>query len=562
MLNGILIAFLISLIGTISLEFNLLSKDFSKYLKEWYNNLKWGIPVAMVLAYVGMPPLVFPDILVPIFIVLGINSIYTIARLLTGVGNTGVFVVNKNIVKKFKVPFSILVIILALWMFTSIYPIVKAADLNQVPQVTISQDKISAIDPAHIRQVPLEFARWKADKVVGELGNKVGVGRLTVQLYKDRVVWVAPLEFTNIFKWLKFKTSPGYVVVDAENPDAQVIKVDTKEMKYINSAYLQSNLFRKVYQKYPFHRLKEVTFEIDENGEPWWTFSAVKPSLWNTGEKVFGVILLNAETGETQFYESPPEWVDRVFPEYVAENYNFWYGAYKHGYINTLFAQKDMHLPTGNRFGQPDVFAVRSGENLVWFTGHTSPSNQDQSLVGYSTIDTRTGDFVFYSNVSGFYNEQAAISNANSAVSNFQGYRGAQPVFYNLLGELTWVIPILSSNSKLQRIALIHASTGNVVLGETLEEALDEYKVWIRKNIGSVITDDNLIYVEGIVERINDDLLLIDDLDEVFNLEFIATIEKRLTKEGDSVKIGYGTKDLMVKVIEVKEFDNLEFNLE
>lgn len=574
MVNGILIAFLISLIGTINLNFEQLKTPII-YLKGWIDNLKWGVIVALVLSYIAMPPLVFPDILVPIFITLGINCVVTLYWMIfspdkysknnkdNNNSQTNVFVINKKTLMRTKLPLLILIFILCLWILTPLYSIVRAQELNQIPQVQISQEKISSIDREHIRQVPLEFAIWKADKVVGELGNRVNVGELAVQLYKGKLVWVAPLEFSNPFKWLQFRTSPGYIIVDAEKPELSAERIDNKKLKYIESAYLQNNVYRKVYQKYPFYRLQEFSFEIDEEGNAWWVVSATRPTVWNTGEKVKGAILLNAETGEVTFYDldNVPKWADIVFSEKLAEDYNFWYGAYKHGYLNTLFTQKDMHIPTPYGFSGSDVFAVKVNNSLVWFTGHTSPSSQDQSMVGYSTIDTRTGEFTFYSNVSGYYNEVAAISNANSKVSNFEGYHGAQPVFYNLYGELTWVVPILSNNNQLQKIALVHASTGEVVLGDTLEQALDGYKKWITNNVGNIDTSDsNLETVDGVISRIGGNYILLENNKQLFTLEFTSSandsgnVEFELSQKGDHVRIAHMNG-------EVKQFDNLELGL-
>ena len=330
-------------------------------------------------------------------------------------------------------------------------------------------------------------------------------------------------------------------------------------MKYMEQAYFQSNLYRHVYQQFPFYRLEEFTFEIDEEGNPWWSVGAVVPTVWASGEKVVGVIMVNPETGEMQFFTEPPAWVDRVIPEKVAEDYNTWFGAYKHGFWNSIFTQRDMHLPT-EKYGEVDVFAVRSGDDLVWFTGHTSPSVDDLTLVGYSMINTRTGEFVYYSNVSGYYSEEAALSNANSKVSNFPDYWGTQPVFYNLFGELSWVIPILSGNNELQRIAIVHAKTGNVVLGETLDDALKEYKQWLRNSGGAVIEieDDSLIFFEGTVSRITQNYLILEeDTIYIFDIQFITGAEKDITQVGDHIKIGYAATNSTI--VEAKDFDNLNF---
>ena len=564
MINGILLAFFISLLGTVNLDFNLLYKNqFKKYFKGWLFNIKYGIVVAAVISYVAMPPLLFPDILVPILFMLSVNSFVTIAQHLK-IKKEIIISTNFSHIKKSKltVPLIIIAATLVLWIATPYIPLMQTSALNQIPDAEISDDMISSTNPDKIRQVPIEFAIWKADKVIGELGNRLGIYDIHVQIYQNNIVWVSPLEFTNFWKWLRFKESQGYVIVDAENPKKEVIKIDNRNFKYMQNAYFQRNIFRHVYQQFPQYRLEEFSFEIDEDGNPWWTITAVVPTVWASGEKVEGVILVNPENGDTYFYKDAPYWVDRVIPERVAEDYNFWFGAYKHGYINTLFTQRDMHLPT-TKLGAIDVFAVRSGNDLVWFTGHTSPSSKDQSLVGYSTINTRTGKFTYFKNITGFYNEIAALSNANSKVSNFEGYHGTQPVFYNLLGELSWVIPILSSNNELQKIAIVHAKTGNVAIGDTLEESLKEYKKFLLEN--SLITDkdkentEDVIIRQGSVKRINEKYLVLnEDSAHIFDIQLISNVEKDVTEKGDKVRVSYYRSN--ESVLKVIDFDNIEFN--
>ncbi len=538
----------------------------------WLSNLKYGVVVAAVIAYVAMPPLVFPDILGPILFMFGLNAVKTL------IGSTKLTTINLS-TKRVKlakkttaaVAITLLILIVLLWIISPYISLTQTKELNALPHATLSGKTISSTDPQQIRQVSQEFAQWKADKVIGELGNRFSVADVDIQIYQKRLTWVAPLEFSNFWKWLQVRYSPSYVIVDAENPKKEVERIDNKKMRYMESSYFQSNIYRHVYQQFPFYRLQEFTFEIDDAGNPWWSVGATVPTVWTSGEKVIGVILINPETGDMQFTTNPPEWVDRVVPETLAENYNRWFGAYKHGFWNSLFTQKDMHLPT-EKYGQVDVFAVRSGNDLVWFTGHTSPSVADLTLVGYSTMNTRTGEFVYYGNVSGYYSEEAALSNANSKVSNFPDYWGTQPVFYNIFGELSWIIPILSGNNELQRIAIVHAKTGNVVLGETLDEALKEYKQWLHNSGGAIVETEEsstLTFTEGTVARITENYLVLTERDpagktRIFDIQFVKNIEKEITQTGDRVKLGYsGTNAEENKsIVEVKEFDNLNFILD
>jgi len=56
--------------------------------------------------------------------------------------------------------------------------------------------------------------------VVGQLGAYYRRGTYNVQADKGKLVWVAPLDFQGLVQWLVRRTSPGVVIVDAENPDA------------------------------------------------------------------------------------------------------------------------------------------------------------------------------------------------------------------------------------------------------------------------------------------------------------------------------------------------------
>jgi hypothetical protein len=563
-MNGILLAFLITLIGSINLDFYKFGRgEFGSWFKGQVNNFKWGVPIAAILAYVYMPPLLFPDVIVPVGILLAINCAVTIVRpmklqIVQVVGER-----KKPDLTRYKVPIAIIIILIVLMVTAPIVPLFQTKTLHELPGADVSNEKINSIDISHIRQVPIEFAYWKADKVIGDLGYKVQVGQINIQLINDHLYWVSPLELGNFWKWLKFKTSPGFVMVDAEDPEEKVERVDDLELKYMKSAFFQKNVYRHVYQKYPFYRLSEITFELDDEKNPRWVVSASKPTVWFTGEQVLGVIIVDAKTGEMEFHQKIPKWVDRVIPEVLAEKYNYWYGAYTNGFWNTKFSQKDMHVPTTSN-GVIDVFAVRGPSGMYWFTGHTSPSTADKSLMGYSMMNTQTGKFTYYSNVSGYYNEDAAVSNANSKVSNFQGYWGAQPIFYNLFGELTWVVPILSSNSKLQRIALVHAETGYVVVEEKLTDSLAEYKEWLREKGLEVETgtetDAGYKTVEGVVSRINDDLVVLQGENKhIFKIS-MENNEAKITKEGDSVRIKYIESESTI--VDVKEFDNLNFDFE
>jgi len=86
--------------------------------------------------------------------------------------------------------------------------------------------------------------------VVGQLGAYYRVGTYNVQADKGKLVWVAPLDFQGLVQWLVRRTSPGVVIVDAENPDTPAELRQRTPLRYIPSAFLNDNLSRHVWLKY------------------------------------------------------------------------------------------------------------------------------------------------------------------------------------------------------------------------------------------------------------------------------------------------------------------------
>jgi len=541
-MNSIIIAFIISLFGTIPLDFSIFQKSLFLYVKQWIKNIfSFGLIVGFVLSYIYMPPLLFPDILIPLSIMLVVNVFFSISSI-----RPSSLFGSHNQIKKLKIPFVVLFIIVSIAILSPLYPYTQANQLHELPTVIQNATSIGTIDVQHIRQVPIEFAQWKADKVLGDLGTRVRVGDLAIQIIDDHLYWIAPLEFRSFWKWFKFQNTPGYVIVDAEQPEIEPQLIADHKFQFLQSAFFQTYLHRHIYQQYPHYRLKEFTLEIRDDGKPFWVVSALVPT-----------ILFHGETGETSFYDQPPLWVDRVYPEYLAEQYNYWYGAYVHGFLNTLFSQRDMHVPTSLN-GIIDVFAVQADDELVWFTGHTSPSLSDQSLTGYSTLSTRTGAFIYYHNISGYYNEEAAVSNANSEVANFAGYHGTQPLFYMIFDEPTWFVPIVSSHNKLQKIVLVHAKTGYSELQDTLAVAVSAYQQWIYSKKSVNISETSFTYVNGTILRINNGYILFEHDDTMY---YVEGARAALSREGDEIilKINPYQNNSNVVSGEIIENKDLEF---
>lgn len=352
-------------------------------------------------------------------------------------------------------------------------PYMSTSKLYAISNVEVSDnERPISIDTTHIRQVNLDYAEWKADKLIGNLGSKVTLGESEIVLYHGRLTWICPLIHRDYWKDNKYDTTPGYIMVDAEDPSLEAKMVDTFniDISYQNE-YFGDFARRIVYNDYPEYT-QYWTFEIDESGNPWDIVTLAKPTVGWDGDEVETVLLLSPinRTIEKFTFGNQPWWVDNAFPEELTENYNKWWGKYPHGYWNSLFSETDCKQPTNS-----DVYmVVGNDQQTYWFMDFTSPSDGDNSMIGYMLTNTKTGEFKFY-NANGMLNSDAAKEAVNAKISNYAGWNAKQPMFLMVGGNETWFTPIHSSTNILQKVALTRALDGNVTIGNNIADVLLKY---------------------------------------------------------------------------------------
>ncbi len=150
-------------------------------------------------------------------------------------------------------------------------------------------------------------------------------------------------------------------------------------MKYTTSDHFNRNIYRHLRFKYPTYIFNDLSFEIDDNGVPYWISPVKKFNIGLFGGTTVGrVVLCNAITGETKDYkiEDAPEWIDRAYSADMLIQLYDYYGTLKHGFLNSVLGQKDcLHTTTGYNYLALD--------DDVWvYTGVTSITG-DQSNVGF-----------------------------------------------------------------------------------------------------------------------------------------------------------------------------------
>ena len=340
--------------------------------------------------------------------------------------------------------------------------------------------------------VPPRFVENKMKKAFGQVPNTsyYELGNLQIQKVNGEYVYIAPVEFSGIFKWFSGKTTPGYFTMSAtdssDNP-----KFVKAEMSYVPSAFFNKNLERHMRLQYPtliFYG--DTQLEIDEEGKPYYIRSYGEFISARNGFDVKGIVIVDAKTGARQkiALADVPEFIDgAVSPETVSLQ-NSYYGNYIHGFWNSVVGKKDVKLPSdeGTESNVSPIFA-EDGE-MYYFTDFTSPKEGVDSMLGYALTNARTGAATYYTgNLEESYMDSQGALDIIEKKFIEKEWLGEMPILYNFYGEASWLSAVLDSNGFLQNYFIVSAANPEIsAFATTPNEALKLYKTALNRGGSSV----------------------------------------------------------------------------
>lgn len=353
-------------------------------------------------------------------------------------------------------------------------PVFRAAayrDLLTVQTGDFATD-VTQISFNEIPTLDRTSAEYLGDRQMGTLSDMVSqfeYSRDSTQInYQGRPVRVAPIAYADLFKWLTNRGQglPAYVVVDMVTQQATVVRLPDG-IKYSFSEPLNRNVMRHLRFQYPTMMFSTPEFEIDEEGHPWW----IAPRMVKTiglfgGTDIQGAVLLDAITGESQYYEEVPTWVDTLYtPSLVMEQYNY-HGTLVNGFINSIFGQRDVTITTdGYNY-------IAMNDDVYVYTGVTS-ANADQSNLGFLLCNMRTKETHFYEAPGA--TETAAQQSAMGVVQDL-GYVATFPLLLNIAGEPTYFIPLLDATNLVKMYAMVNVAQYQIVAtGSTVSACEQTY---------------------------------------------------------------------------------------
>lgn len=423
---------------------------------------------------------------------------------------------------------------------------------------TVSLDQIPVIDLAAARQL----GNKKMGQVSG-LGSQFSVSdEYTLISVNGQLYRVSPLEYQDLYKWFQNRNKgiPGFIKVNVTNPnDVELVELE-EGMVYSPSAYLNQNLARHVRLHYPMDLLEDFSFELDDDGKPYWVISTYVPAIGLYGGKdANGVIVVDPVSGDMEKYsiDEVPSWVDRVQPADIAMNQLNNWGQYVNGFFNTLFGQKDM-LSLTEGFN----YVTINGQTHV-FTGMTS-TGTDHSINGFALINLKTKDAKFFK-VNGA-DETSAKNSAEGEVQNL-GYTATDPLILNIAQKPTYFISLKDQAGLVKKFGFVSLENYSIVgIGDTVSEAQSDYIKKLKEGGVAIDNKDDLMQLEGTITNLQTAIvngnstyyMNIEGSDKLFILPISISDELPLTKVGDRVQIKY--LDLEDAVIVADSYDNLNLN--
>ena len=519
---------------------------------------------AMLLYYFILPPInlssplfwFYSVVIIMVYIVSGLVRVIELKDIIT----------NKIKIKKATFPLSMGIAVLGVIFFIILFiNLIQSPLFNSKAyynRIVVSENQNFTEDVAQVdfNALPLldkASSQKLGDRVMGqmpELVSQFDVSDLYTQInFNNSIIRVTPLEYNGLIKYFTNRKDgvKGYITVNSVTGETNLTKLDNG-MKYMPSAYFFENLYRKLRFEYPTEIFGLESFEIDNEGNPYWIVPTIKYSGVGLREEITGVIILNPITGESTKYKvsDVPTWVDHVYSsELIIEQVNDW-GLYKNGFLNSIFGQKGVvQTTTGYNY-------TVMNDDVYLYTGITS-ALADEANIGFILTNLRTKETKFYP-VPGA-EEYSAMASAEGQVQQMN-YTASFPLLINLNNKPTYLMSLKDNAGLVKMYALVDVSDyQKVVVTEAslgIEKAVENYLGDSRLEIDS----DQLLNKKIVIDRISSAIIdgttyyyIVDTKDNKYkvNIKVESSILPFLIS-GDKIQVYYREEQEVIEILNIK----------
>lgn len=429
-------------------------------------------------------------------------------------------------------------------------PIINAKKYQQL--MTVEEGEFTEdVQELSFDKIPLldrDTAMILGDRKMGSMVDMVSqfeVDDIYTQInYKDNPVRVSPLRYASLIKWFtnQSKGIPAYIRINMATQTTELVKLE-EGMRYTTSEYFNRNIYRHLRFKHPTYIYGGLSFEIDDNGVPYWVAPVKKFNIGLFGGETVGkVVLCNAITGEMKTYkiENVPSWIDRAYAADLLVELFDYYGTLKHGFINSVLSQKDCLETT-------DGYNYLALDDDVWmYTGVTSV-NGDQSNVGFMLSNQRTMETKYYK-VEGA-TEASAMSSAEGQVQNLK-YVATFPLLLNISDEPTYFIALKDDAGLVKKYAMVNVQKYQIVaIGDSVSQCEENYLELLLSNgvkeaekdtreIKSVTGKITKI-AQAVIDGTSHYYIMVEGSDDIFDTSVVDFIDVVRCEAGQEVTMEY-----------------------
>ena len=462
-------------------------------------SLAVGIPVSFLIYYIFLPPInvraygfwIYLTVVIASFAIpwltLGIKNLIAninkarLPKKARKEYNLGFTLTRSVVIALIAISVPLLVILVGAISSSQLFQARNYAKVINVTEAEFSEDMPETTEIKHIALMDTASAQVLGDKTLGALSDVISqydVNDYYTQInFRNSPKKVANLEYDDFFKWIanNSKGVPGMVMVDPVASDAQYIKLTTP-MKYVNSAYFGQDLTRKLRFEYPTKIFDSISFEVDDNNNPYYIVSCMKPRVGLFGAKdINEVIIFNPCDGSSQLYklEDVPQWVDIVFTGDLACKKFDWQGLLSGGFFNSIIGN------VGCKRTTDDFGYVALNDDVWYFTGVTSVT-ADKSNVGFMLSNARTGQYKFYPVIGA--DEHSAMEAAEGQVQE-KGYVASFPSLVNVSGQASYIMVLKDDTGIVKLYALVNVENYSIVAtGTTQPAVMSAYKKLLQQS--------------------------------------------------------------------------------
>ncbi len=448
-------------------------------------NLLVTLVFGAVYFYVVLPPINLKAQEFYVFVIL-LCAVYAFCAVLTsGFQGTGVKGYFGFVKKQCKIPLLITVALLLTALVGSIigWQVFRAGSYRDLLEVNTG-DFAAEVEEISFDQIPMldaDSAMKLGNRKLGELADMVSQFEVaddyTQINYKGRPVRVTPLRYGDLIKWLnnRSKGLPAYLIIDMVKQNVEVVRLQNG-IRYTTAEHFSRNLYRYLRFHYPLYMFDEPAFEIDEEGNPYWVCPRITKTIGLFGGMdINGAVLVNAVTGECQYYDvaDVPEWVDHVFTAGLILRQYDYHGTYVNGFLNSIFGQRDVTVTTDGY----NYLAV--GDDVYMYTGITSVVS-DESNIGFILSNQRTKETRFYSCAGA--EEFSAMDSAEGQVQQMH-YDATFPLLLNISDHPTYFMALKDAAGLVKMYAMVNVSQYQIVAtGATVADCESNYRQMLFNN--------------------------------------------------------------------------------